>query len=75
MLLLWILGQKRCAVGTDSRCRRLSDRSSPTFVAEAEAEVGGEAAAVVVDSKWKSLRSANEACGLGKRATRKRCLS
>jgi hypothetical protein len=65
----------RCAAGIGSRCHRLSDRNSTTSVVEAEEEVVEEAEAVVVDLKWKSLRSANEACGLGKRATKKRCPS
>ena len=65
----------RRAAGIDRRYLRSSDRSSPIFVAEAEEEVVEEDEAVVVGSKWKSPRSARGVCGLGKRATRKRCLS
>jgi hypothetical protein len=75
MLLLWILDRRRCEVGIDSRCRRLSDRNSPTPVAEAEEGVEEEVVVAVVDSKRKSRRSANAACGRGKRAIRKHCPS
>ena len=65
----------RHEAGIDSHYHRLSDRSSPISVAEAEEEVAEETVAVVVDSKWKSQRSDSGACGLGKRVTKKRSLS
>lgn len=65
----------RRAAGIDRRYLRSSDRSSPIFVAEAEEEVAEEDEAVGVGSRWKSPRSDSGVCGLGKRATKKRCPS